>query len=203
MKGLYNYAFSTSIIMSTSQPITYIQSPTSSYILTTPLSPNVDSSSQSSNSSIIGTSLDTVSDTTNTHTFESSSLPPNLLPIATHFMQSIATLIPSNSSDNTGNNNDQSNDIGDGCISNSNDTHNHNTNKSAENDSAASNGNSNATSNRIGTSSTNAANTATNSITSDLPSVPIKRKQCHCKNSKCLKLYCECFASRAYCAGIL
>ncbi|EKX37782.1 hypothetical protein GUITHDRAFT_52378, partial [Guillardia theta CCMP2712] len=26
-----------------------------------------------------------------------------------------------------------------------------------------------------------------------------KRKQCNCKNSKCLKLYCECFASGSYC----
>mmetsp|Transcript_42906 Transcript_42906/g.69607 ORF Transcript_42906/g.69607 Transcript_42906/m.69607 type:complete len:566 (+) Transcript_42906:187-1884(+) len=28
-----------------------------------------------------------------------------------------------------------------------------------------------------------------------------KRKQCNCKNSKCLKLYCECFASGVYCDG--
>lgn len=28
-----------------------------------------------------------------------------------------------------------------------------------------------------------------------------KKKQCHCKNSKCLKLYCECFASQVYCDG--
>lgn len=27
------------------------------------------------------------------------------------------------------------------------------------------------------------------------------RKQCNCKNSKCLKLYCECFASGRYCDG--
>src|SRR4051794_13260825 len=26
-------------------------------------------------------------------------------------------------------------------------------------------------------------------------------KQCNCKNSRCLKLYCECFASGAYCEG--
>ena len=26
-----------------------------------------------------------------------------------------------------------------------------------------------------------------------------KKKQCNCKNSKCLKLYCECFAARVYC----
>ncbi|XP_057958202.1 protein tesmin/TSO1-like CXC 5 isoform X2 [Malania oleifera] len=28
---------------------------------------------------------------------------------------------------------------------------------------------------------------------------PKKQKQCNCKNSKCLKLYCECFASGTYC----
>jgi len=28
-----------------------------------------------------------------------------------------------------------------------------------------------------------------------------KKKQCHCKNSKCLKLYCECFAAQVYCDG--
>lgn len=27
------------------------------------------------------------------------------------------------------------------------------------------------------------------------------RKQCNCKNSRCLKLYCECFASGRYCEG--
>ncbi|MEW5305676.1 MAG: hypothetical protein WDW36_008202 [Sanguina aurantia] len=27
------------------------------------------------------------------------------------------------------------------------------------------------------------------------------KKQCNCKNSKCLKLYCECFASGKYCDG--
>eukprot|EP00966_Prymnesium_polylepis_P296506 6850012-Prymnesium_polylepis.1 len=26
-----------------------------------------------------------------------------------------------------------------------------------------------------------------------------KRKQCNCRNSRCLKLYCECFASGQYC----
>ena len=26
-----------------------------------------------------------------------------------------------------------------------------------------------------------------------------KGKQCNCKNSRCLKLYCECFASGQYC----
>lgn len=36
---------------------------------------------------------------------------------------------------------------------------------------------------------------------STLPPVPpaeVKR-QCNCKNSRCLKLYCECFASGIYC----
>ena len=33
----------------------------------------------------------------------------------------------------------------------------------------------------------------------EMPSTPSKRQQCNCKNSKCLKLYCECFASAAYC----
>ncbi|KAG8058701.1 hypothetical protein GUJ93_ZPchr0002g25667 [Zizania palustris] len=28
-----------------------------------------------------------------------------------------------------------------------------------------------------------------------------KRKHCNCKNSRCLKLYCECFATRVYCDG--
>jgi hypothetical protein len=28
-----------------------------------------------------------------------------------------------------------------------------------------------------------------------------KKKNCNCKNSKCLKLYCECFASGRYCEG--
>ncbi|CAN0901557.1 Protein tesmin/TSO1-like CXC 5 [Linum grandiflorum] len=30
---------------------------------------------------------------------------------------------------------------------------------------------------------------------------PKKQKQCNCKHSKCLKLYCECFASGTYCDG--
>ncbi|XP_008800911.2 protein tesmin/TSO1-like CXC 5 [Phoenix dactylifera] len=30
---------------------------------------------------------------------------------------------------------------------------------------------------------------------------PKKQKQCNCKNSRCLKLYCECFASGLYCDG--
>ncbi|KAI3898921.1 hypothetical protein MKW92_015511 [Papaver armeniacum] len=30
---------------------------------------------------------------------------------------------------------------------------------------------------------------------------PKKPKQCNCKNSRCLKLYCECFASGVYCDG--
>jgi hypothetical protein len=28
-----------------------------------------------------------------------------------------------------------------------------------------------------------------------------KRKTCNCRNSRCLKLYCECFASGQYCYG--
>lgn len=28
---------------------------------------------------------------------------------------------------------------------------------------------------------------------------PSKKRNCNCKNSRCLKLYCECFASGAYC----
>ncbi|KAF1871235.1 hypothetical protein Lal_00020027 [Lupinus albus] len=32
-------------------------------------------------------------------------------------------------------------------------------------------------------------------------STPKKQKQCNCKNSRCLKLYCECFASGIYCDG--
>ncbi|XP_008220055.1 PREDICTED: protein tesmin/TSO1-like CXC 5 [Prunus mume] len=30
---------------------------------------------------------------------------------------------------------------------------------------------------------------------------PKKQKQCNCKNSRCLKLYCECFAAGIYCEG--
>ncbi|KAH7682470.1 Lin-54 family protein [Dioscorea alata] len=30
---------------------------------------------------------------------------------------------------------------------------------------------------------------------------PKKQKQCNCRHSKCLKLYCECFASGVYCDG--
>ncbi|KAK9059462.1 hypothetical protein SSX86_020164 [Deinandra increscens subsp. villosa] len=30
---------------------------------------------------------------------------------------------------------------------------------------------------------------------------PKKQKQCNCKHSRCLKLYCECFASGVYCDG--
>ncbi|CAL0319234.1 unnamed protein product [Lupinus luteus] len=32
-------------------------------------------------------------------------------------------------------------------------------------------------------------------------STPKKQKQCNCKNSRCLKLYCECFACGIYCDG--
>ncbi|XAR67014.1 hypothetical protein NMG60_11013423 [Bertholletia excelsa] len=32
-------------------------------------------------------------------------------------------------------------------------------------------------------------------------STPKKQKQCNCKHSRCLKLYCECFASGVYCDG--
>ncbi|CAI8619781.1 unnamed protein product [Vicia faba] len=38
-----------------------------------------------------------------------------------------------------------------------------------------------------------------NSETKD--ATPKKQKQCNCKHSKCLKLYCECFASGIYCDG--
>ena len=32
--------------------------------------------------------------------------------------------------------------------------------------------------------------------------IPVSiRKPCNCKKSKCLKLYCECFAARMYCVG--
>ncbi len=30
---------------------------------------------------------------------------------------------------------------------------------------------------------------------------PGGKKHCNCKNSRCLKLYCECFASGRYCEG--
>ncbi|CAK9172765.1 unnamed protein product [Ilex paraguariensis] len=32
-------------------------------------------------------------------------------------------------------------------------------------------------------------------------STPKKQKQCNCKHSRCLKLYCECFSSGVYCDG--
>jgi len=35
----------------------------------------------------------------------------------------------------------------------------------------------------------------------DLNPITEKKKCCNCKNSKCLKLYCECFASQGYCSG--
>lgn len=28
-----------------------------------------------------------------------------------------------------------------------------------------------------------------------------KSKSCNCKNSKCLKLYCECFRNKGYCGN--
>uniref|UniRef100_A0A6N2KM82 CRC domain-containing protein n=1 Tax=Salix viminalis TaxID=40686 RepID=A0A6N2KM82_SALVM len=31
---------------------------------------------------------------------------------------------------------------------------------------------------------------------------PKKQRQCNCKHSRCLKLYCECFASGTYCDGL-
>ncbi|PRP88975.1 hypothetical protein PROFUN_02253 [Planoprotostelium fungivorum] len=30
-----------------------------------------------------------------------------------------------------------------------------------------------------------------------------KKRQCHCKNSKCVKLYCECFAAGEFCDGCI
>ncbi|CAN0907114.1 Protein tesmin/TSO1-like CXC 5 [Linum grandiflorum] len=35
----------------------------------------------------------------------------------------------------------------------------------------------------------------------DVTVTPNKPKQCNCKNSRCLKLYCECFAAGIYCNG--
>ncbi|KAL2544858.1 Protein tesmin/TSO1-like CXC 5 [Forsythia ovata] len=37
--------------------------------------------------------------------------------------------------------------------------------------------------------------------TEQTESTPKKKKHCNCKNSLCLKLYCECFASGSYCDG--
>ena len=34
-----------------------------------------------------------------------------------------------------------------------------------------------------------------------LPGLAGAKKHCNCKNSRCLKLYCECFASGRYCEG--
>jgi hypothetical protein len=33
------------------------------------------------------------------------------------------------------------------------------------------------------------------------PSVEVSVKSCNCKRSKCLKLYCECFANNKYCGA--
>ena len=33
------------------------------------------------------------------------------------------------------------------------------------------------------------------------PVMPVVNQPCNCKKSRCLKLYCECFAARAYCMG--
>ncbi|XP_056849448.1 protein tesmin/TSO1-like CXC 7 isoform X1 [Raphanus sativus] len=35
----------------------------------------------------------------------------------------------------------------------------------------------------------------------DVTTTPSKQKHCNCKASRCLKLYCECFASGSYCNG--
>ncbi|KAM7275064.1 hypothetical protein ACFE04_016930 [Oxalis oulophora] len=39
------------------------------------------------------------------------------------------------------------------------------------------------------------------SSTEGTDGTPTKKKQCNCKNSRCLKLYCECFAAGVYCDG--
>jgi hypothetical protein len=33
----------------------------------------------------------------------------------------------------------------------------------------------------------------------NIPGMSNGKKNCNCKNSRCLKLYCECFASGEYC----
>eukprot|EP00011_Vannellida_sp_DIVA3-517-6-12_P005768 CAMPEP_0114613640 /NCGR_PEP_ID=MMETSP0168-20121206/5237_1 /TAXON_ID=95228 ORGANISM="Vannella sp., Strain DIVA3 517/6/12" /NCGR_SAMPLE_ID=MMETSP0168 /ASSEMBLY_ACC=CAM_ASM_000044 /LENGTH=462 /DNA_ID=CAMNT_0001824653 /DNA_START=105 /DNA_END=1493 /DNA_ORIENTATION=+ len=38
-------------------------------------------------------------------------------------------------------------------------------------------------------------------LSAGLAAPPQQRRRCNCKNSKCLKLYCECFAARMYCDG--
>lgn len=38
-------------------------------------------------------------------------------------------------------------------------------------------------------------------LTDSKEGTPKKSRQCNCKNSRCLKLYCECFASGIYCDG--
>ncbi|KAK9861134.1 hypothetical protein WJX84_012390 [Apatococcus fuscideae] len=42
---------------------------------------------------------------------------------------------------------------------------------------------------------------STNTPSRRPPSAGAPRKHCNCKNSRCLKLYCECFASGRYCDG--
>lgn len=40
---------------------------------------------------------------------------------------------------------------------------------------------------------------AENPATMTTTTIPKPRRECHCRNSKCLKLYCECFGSGEYC----
>ncbi|KAL1325751.1 hypothetical protein AAHE18_13G182600 [Arachis hypogaea] len=52
---------------------------------------------------------------------------------------------------------------------------------------------------RVGKSESPKPRSRTNFETKE--ATPKKQKQCNCKHSKCLKLYCECFASGIYCDG--